>query len=540
MPKAPKKLYTSDLETDPFIHGRYPAPFWGGVFDGKEHVDFWGGPEVCAKLVDHFLKLEKAVIYFHNGGKFDFHFLLPHLPDDISIFVIGNRIVSIKLPNSVELRDSYSILPVPLGKMGEKFEIDYELFELEKREAHKKEIIKYARQDNVALYNSVSAFLTTYGDSLTLATTAFKELQKIGIKPPRGYKEQDENLRRFYYGGRCQCFEYGTFTGDFKYIDINSAYPTAMTFPHCFEQSFFKAKKPAKNELRFKQSFFTVECYSRGALPVRTKTGISFPNCRGTFHITGWELFSALKTKMIDKVKILECWQPNSVMSFKPFVDKFFALKLQAELDGDANGRLFAKLILNSCYGKFAMNPDKFKDYKLAPLGELIEGGEHIMDLDIAGFSVFAFPIESDKKNKAYKNVATAASITGYVRAFLWESLCAVERPLYCDTDSIMCENYGDLQLGNQLGEWALEAEPVEITIAGKKLYAAKLKNGKYKLASKGVKATPDQIKAAAEGAIFQWNNDAPSYSIISDPKFLKRNVKKTIDENSPNPFNPF
>jgi hypothetical protein len=44
-----------------------------------------------------------------------------------------------------------------------------------------------------------------------------------------------------------------------------------------------------------------------------------------------------------------------------------------------------------------------------------------------------------------FYNIATAASITGAARANLLRNLSLSDRPIYCDTDSIICEDFSGI-----------------------------------------------------------------------------------------------
>jgi hypothetical protein len=71
------KLAVIDAETDPFRYGRKPEAFAWGFYDGETYVDFWGADSTL-KLMNYIAALrEPHVIYAHNGGKFDFFYLLP-------------------------------------------------------------------------------------------------------------------------------------------------------------------------------------------------------------------------------------------------------------------------------------------------------------------------------------------------------------------------------------------------------------------------------------------------------------------------------
>ena len=82
-----RKIAVVDSETDPFKYGRVPAPFIWGYYNGNEYHYF----NTTYELVE-FLKPRNEIIYAHNGGKFDWHFVLPYLEDGQEIiFMKGGR-----------------------------------------------------------------------------------------------------------------------------------------------------------------------------------------------------------------------------------------------------------------------------------------------------------------------------------------------------------------------------------------------------------------------------------------------------------------
>ena len=132
----------------------------------------------------------------------------------------------------------------------------------------------------------------------------------------------------------------------------------------------------------------------------------------------------------------------------------------------------------------------------------------------MTGVQTCALPICSN----SFFNVATAASITGCVRAHLFRSLRAVREPVYCDTDSIICRDPGTLKIGRELGEWKEEAESKAggLWIAGRKLYALEKKGGGWKLASKGVRLSPREIQTVANGEAVKSTLHAPTFSLYT------------------------
>ncbi len=225
--KAPPRIAVIDAETDPFLYGRVPKPFAWGFYDGEKYVSFWGQNSTRA-LID-FLDTLKGdwIIYAHNGGKFDFFFLIDYIENPIK--VIGSRIVSCKIGRH-EFRDSYAAIPIPLGAY-QKTSIDYQKFEEENREANKTEILDYLKDDCVFLFGLVTAFIERFGTALTIGGAAMKTLKTIHPVTPRN-QSHDAKFRPFYFGGRVQCFKYGIFDGPVKIYDVNSMYSAVMRNEH--------------------------------------------------------------------------------------------------------------------------------------------------------------------------------------------------------------------------------------------------------------------------------------------------------------------
>ena len=204
--KKQKRLAVFDIETDPFLFGRIPEPFCVGWYDGDDYREFWG--EDCIIRFVEFLHMldDNYIVYAHNGGKFDFLFLLDFLdPGDIRI--IRGRIAKTKIGNC-ELRDSWLILPLPLAAH-DKGEIDYAIFESDRRNKpkNKKLILDYLMRDCRSLYTWVEKFRERFGDGMTIAGRAFDQLEQTGYEIPTTDADYDETMRPYYFGGRVECFK---------------------------------------------------------------------------------------------------------------------------------------------------------------------------------------------------------------------------------------------------------------------------------------------------------------------------------------------
>lgn len=545
--KNPRKIAVIDFETDPFRHGRVPEPFACGIYiEGGEYIELWG--DDCADRAADVLRERRLRVYAHNGGKFDYFFLLDHMGEKIKL--INGRIAQARIGES-ELYDSWLILPVPLSGM-DKDEIDYSIMEAGEREKprNKKKILEYLKSDCVYLFEWVQRFIGEFGKKLTLASAAFDQLEKTGYPAKRTSSEAyDSEYRAYYFGGRTQAFAKGKFEGDYKIYDINSAYPRAMLDNHPCGFSAMKIENIDVGDLPLGQFYLaTIRAVSRGALPVRDGNFVTYPDddVVREYNTTCWEIRAGLETGTLDISEIIDITVWEDERNFSDYVNKFYSQKLNAKTCGDRPGELFAKLMLNSAYGKFGTDGRKYKEYRLIDVGELPVTDSEIEEADLLGIDVeewlegSGWSIECDTDfgktvwcrpdpQDRFYNVATAASITGWVRAYLWREICSSEGVVYCDTDSIICERFcGDID-GGKIGAWDLEGEGNAVWIGGKKLYAFRLLSGKYKKAHKGAKLSAEEIIEIVEGGReVRWLNPAPSFSLTHGPRFVKRKLKVT------------
>lgn len=553
--KTRRPIYTLDAETDPFKFNELIQPFCWGIYCEDDFDFFWGDEKQIKKqLVAHLKELpEKSIIYAHNGGKFDFHFLIELLDPDMMI--INGRIATCTMfGGQIELRDSFLLLPVALGSY-DKIEIDYDKFKKENREKHKKEIVSYLKRDCEALYELVTNFIERFGLNLTLAGTALKEIKKTGYEVPSTSDLYDNKFRQFYYGGRVQVFKAGSFYAKdepFLYVDINSAYPRAMIDNHWYGTEYFSTKElPELNKLG--PCMVSLVAIAEGCLPFRGDDNkLYFPTDekQRVYNVTGWEIISGLKTNTLKIIEVKYCYRPVLTNNFESYISRWFNEKADAKKSGDTIGYLIAKLMQNSGYGKFGQNGREFAKFCILPLGEwpdilFNKHGEQLprheqwqfhSDTE-TGYTFFKRPDPSYR----FFNVPVAASITGWVRAYLWEHIHSSEGVMYCDTDSLICEKFNG-KTGDKLGEWEVEALLSEAHIAQRKMYACRVSPvtekgpvNKVKIASKGVRLSFNELKTGVENrSVFEYERDAPSFSIRFGTRFISREINfENIDKNT-------
>lgn len=525
-----KNIYVFDFETDPFKWERIPEVFCVGVYDGQIFNYHWGDQDSCISFLCDCMGVAPAgsIFYAHNGGKFDFHFFKDRIRGKVQL--IGSRIAKCYVDN-VELRDSYSLLPFALDKY-QKTKIDYEWFEKENRDKHKDAILSYLKDDCVFLHQLVTGFVDEFGMSLTAAGAAMKEFKKFHEFERMGNPERDAKYREYFYGGRVECLKKGVLEGNFHVYDVNSMYPSVMrNFEHPVSNDVITYSGRQLNNSIEHCDFIEVEGENFGAFPARTKSGLSFNQDYGRFKVTGHEIRAALETGRFRIAKVHQSFRATERMKFENFIDHFFNSRLRAKEEGNKLLDLFYKLIMNSSYGKFAQNPEDFRDYELTHEVKSTSDG-WVLEHEFQGSNppLFIWSIASQRPEHLSRfNVMTAASITGAARAQLMRGLHASINPLYCDTDSIICEGLaGDLD-DSRLGAWKTEASGTKLAIAGKKMYVLFDANGEVvKQASKGVRISASDIVKVAKGKAIKYRNIAPTFSFVDKTRFIEREIKRT------------
>lgn len=555
--KNKRPIYTADTETDPFQYQRKPNPFLAGVYNGKESWRYWGD-DCIQHMHDYLYKLPPGIVYFHNGGRFDVLGFFMKFVIGRPMRVINNRIVKCQMvceKGYHEIRDSYSLLPMPLKKWtGARQKKDIEMWMMEAypccniatkeetivRELYRPEIEEYLDFDCISLWDMVTGFIDQFGLELTIGTASMKQLKERHDFDV--LEANDDVLIRegYFKGGRVDCLANGGIhTGDFKLYDVNSMYPYVMAeFQHPISGAI-----DVGDEVTADTYFITATGYNHRAFPVRKPSGgLDYSVTYGTFSVSIHEWRMAEKYGLFECESIQKCLNFEAAGTFKDFVYEFYKGKEDATKAGDKGKALFYKAILVNAYGKFAQSPDNYKDYLITSLDHNPNSKyasmadpnpviwENSMSVDMNGDPDNAFNVWTKASiNKTRFNVAAGASITGAARAVLMEAIAVSSRPIYCDTDSLLCESLPLVLDETKLGAWKLEAEIDTAGVAGKKLYAF-FKDGKcVKKAHKGFKITGEDIIAVCQGKKRTSFNDAPTFKLNGGVSWVSRNVRMTV-----------
>ncbi len=467
--------------------------------------------------------------------------------------VISGRLAKFTI-GKAEFRDSFNIMPMPLASVA-KTEIDYAKFEADVRERHIDEIRDYLRDDCVYLHGMLTAFIAEFGLHLTQAGASVKAWERIAdVKAPITSAAFYAEIAPYYYGGRVQCFRIGEVHAPFKIVDINSAYPYAMMSYHPSGDGIALSSRLPDTDNEISRAFISLTAESHGALPVRSDDGsLAFPDdgIVRTFHVTGWEYLAARDTGFLRGAQVFEVRTLSEKIEFSAYLNHFYEMKTTSKRLGHKNGEWhdiaqraryeFSKRFLNSLYGKMGANPENYEEFTVVKpqfiaAAEQEDGYGFVCEL--GNLALVAKPLPEERQR--YFNVAIAASITGFVRAYLWRAAVTCRNAggevLYCDTDCLWTTETGDLRLHPEdLGAWDVEAECDYGAIAGKKLYAAQtLKVDKesgervWKTASKGVRLNRDEIVQVAQGKEIVYSPENPTFSLKRGIQFTPRTIRRT------------
>jgi hypothetical protein len=184
------------------------------------------------------------------------------------------------------------------------------------------------------------------------------------------------------------------------------------------------------------------------------------------------------------KFKILRGYIFNKKIIFKNFVEKFYNIKNKTNI----NDPLYtvSKLILNSLYGKFGMNPYKDKHIIINDdkLYDLVNDFNVLSSIDLKnGKQLVSYndKMEVDDKwiNIPNVNIAIAAAVTSYARIFMSQFKNSKDFILYySDTDSIDIDRpLPDSFVGKELGKMKLEHIFKEIVYIAPKVYGGVTSN---------------------------------------------------------------
>ena len=481
--------YAADFETttDPA-----DCRVWAwGLFKIGSYADFEYGNTIdgfMEKLIE-LAKTEKPTVYFHNlkfDGQFIIYWLFAHgwswvrekserakctfmtLISSMGQFYAIDLYFARKgrVWQRVRILDSFKIIPIAVDDMPEAFglkslaklHIDYHKerpygYELDDQE------IAYLRNDCEIAARSLEHMFSEGLTRMTLAGNAlasYKEL--VGARAFERWfpePEYDADVRQAYKGG----FVYVNPKYANKDIergivlDVNSLFPWAYAtqpLPYGEPKYFTGRYEPDSLYTLYVQMFRctfrikpdhipTIQLKgSMGFLPTEYVTDSGDEEV--VLCLTSVDLKLFFDHYDVYNVEWFSGWKWKASTSlFGPYCEKWFAVKAQATRDKNAALRFIAKRMLNSLYGRFAINPETYSK-------------EPYWDAETDTVRYANGPDEHRKP----LYIPVGAFITAHARNKTIRAAQAVyDRFLYADTDSLHL-------IGTELPE-GLEIDPVKL-----------------------------------------------------------------------------
>lgn len=362
-----------------------------------------------------------------------------------------------------------------------------------------KELSFYCETDCIALYQIVKKFsveiwenfqvdVAKYPTTPSLAYGIFrssflKDKTKIPIILGKKYK----NISQSYYGG---ITDYYQVEGrDVNSYDVNSLYPYCM----------WKYDMPVGIPIHFEGDpysinsnpfgFFYVEVLSpeRQApiLPFRKKekrdSGTVYPI--GSWK--GWYFSEEIKNAQIYgyKFKIIEGYLFERENIFKDYISKLYGMRIETDSSDPKNK--IAKLLMNSLYGRFGMDPSLEEHKIVSPLEseKVINENINVNVINLSSGNVLLSYTPGDLTEElkiSDVSVGISAAIASYARIVMSHYLIKYEDSIICcDTDGIKlsCQLDPTEIHHNQLGKMKYEYTFKWMVSPGAKVYGGILKN---------------------------------------------------------------
>ena len=499
------KIYTADFETTTDIND---CRVWAYAICEVGNPDNF----IYGNSIEDFMKIlanneSNDKYYFHNlkfDGEFIFSYILNQgfecvpskkerksksfsciISDTGQFYQIEIYFtVTKKHTNKVTILDSLKLLNFSVDKIAKDFKLPINKLSIDykaKREVGHiltPEEIAYIRNDVEIMARALKIMFDEGLTKMTIGSNAlsiYKEMnQRFDTYFPVLPAQVDKDIRRSYKGG----FTYlnplykEKEVGYGNIYDVNSLYPSVMYYEDMpiGNPEFFKGEY--QYDPLYPLYIVTLSCsfkLKKGKIPtIQLKRNLHYlpteyiETTNGdieTFTLTNIDLELFLSHYDVEDLMYHSGWKFKSTKGlFCSYIDMYTNLKINSKKEGNGALYLIAKLMLNSLYGKFGLNPEMRSKYPY--LKEDGSIGYHLTDKEVRD-SVY-IPVATFITSYARrKTITTSQKIRDYSLKTYGEDYY-----IYSDTDSIHCRNLDAKELEGiieidkyKLGAWDNEAQ---------------------------------------------------------------------------------
>lgn len=575
-----ERVVTFDIEAYDWV-----KPVSLGMYTGDDYTDFMGD-DCVSQFMNEVMRRKYRNTRFvaHNGGNYDFGFIITYaIENDLDYYFLekGNSVFYIQIYDENGkpryFQDSLELLMSSLGKLAPEFssyeKLDFDLDKIapidDMKPEHIHEMRDYLEVDCKALYECLEEFtrviyelsdgncspqLTMGSTTMSMYRTQFQEEaipQSFNPIPDNTYDEMvsayetsnEYDIRKSYFGGRTEVYKmYGE---DLNHYDVNSLFPYVYT----------RKKMPVGNPKRFNDASRDVlDMTGNGGvakitgyvpdvhipvLPVRHTADdyekVIFP----TGKIEGWytlaELRYAESVGAVEDLQVHEAIVSRYGRPFKEYGETLYDLKKTIDSENEPAKYWVVKLLLNSFYGKFALDRKQENILKVDnPLSYITENDTKLIPINetLEDKGVFKEP-DMSKAEYIIPRIATEITAKARIEMHKWFTKAGVDNVWYCDTDSIVTDS--TLPTGDDLGELDLENNVEKGYFLAPKVYAELTPEGKSRTKAKGMRDNPNPFMAFEKA--FEDNLPELISAKWESPKgvltAIKEDGKMTVDEQS-------
>ena len=285
--------------------------------------------------------------------------------------------------HKIKFLDSLKVLPLSVAEIARGFDLPVQKLELDyiadREPGHTLTIdeISYLRNDCEIVARALDILFKQDLKRMTTAANALSDYKQIiGMRNFERWfpvPEYDADVRQSYRGG----FTYvnpryqNRVLGAGIVLDVNSLYPSVMYFkplPYGDPIYFTGKYKPDKLYNLYVQMLVCNFRLKPNHIPtIQLKHNIAFSPTEYVTDSAGEDVVLCLTSVDLElflshydvyNVEYISGWKfKSSTILFTQYIDKWYAVKQKATIDGNKPLRLISKLQLNSLYGKYGTAP---------------------------------------------------------------------------------------------------------------------------------------------------------------------------------------
>lgn len=516
------KIGVFDIETHKWIH-----PYAVGFFDGENYSEFLGGNCIKDFINEVVRKKYRGYrIYAHNGGKFDFNFLMEVLKSknfNVNMIFQGSRCLLLKLytqvyrnddgaithSNVIQFVDSISLLKFGLDALTKDFDVEHKKLNFMDKKGDErdyeylyrlylekdKRFYDYLKNDVYGLYEVLMKFKKLIMENngqmgMTIASTSLKTFQTgyLQKKICMTNRESNDEMKKGYYGGRTEIFRLFLPEDKYRCYDVNSLYPYVMfnnDFPISKPKTIHNPTKTMIKELCgiTECAIVTPKKMYLPVLPYKLNIGghnkLVFPLGKFNGHWDNLQLKKAMEIGYRVFPKKMMVFETDYI--FKDYVKTFYKLKQNSKVN--TPNYVLAKLMLNSLYGKFAQSQDSEMVVKINNPKDLL----NLEIVDVVDLDHNLFKVKTESKGNFFiPQISIHVTALAQLRLYKFMEMLLDKGKIvsYCDTDSLFTDGF--LPTSNKLGDMKNEYEFISGYFMLPKTYCIVKKDGTVKVKAKG------------------------------------------------------